>query len=509
MGSLENPLVHCCTIRDLLKRITAIHNEIIDHENTLPKCEVCWQNHAEFDSLKAQLFLIVQDTQDNSFTNENETYDMITKHVEEREDLDDDPLTTMIIKEEQQKLEDSPSCGSDVDNEWNTLEEYEEPCEKKLKRERIPCPTCDKSFCQGKWFTNHISRCRELVNNETTKPKDSDDDGKQTRFDCVYCEKMFFKKNEIKIHMQTHIKSLKSTEKDSINDRSTKKIGHTCIVCNKVFSSSNGLKKHEKFHEKRTVKQDLQETPYKCGTCRRFFRNSVMLERHNEYRNRANLICDTCNNQFCTHTDILNHQRTVHKINTSFKCRYCEGQFNNFRLLFRHHKMQHPAEVAPESPYLCDMCGIVMMDPRDLSYHVKTVHESKEFKCDICRKTFGEQTNFEEHQRIHIPISQLQDPYECDTCSKKFRTKRSLEKHRRLHTGEVTEMFCPVCRRRFINEKSLEDHLSKHANEKPRSFKCEVCEKSFTKLKYMNQHRKIDHNIFTNLMLNPKSKKNY
>ncbi|XP_055676847.1 zinc finger protein OZF-like [Lutzomyia longipalpis] len=494
MGSLENPLIQCHAIRDLLKRIDRIYGELIDHENTLPKCEICWENRTEFVSVKTQLYLIVQES---NLSCEKESRDILYSNEFEDDADTVDPVTMVVVKEEQKtEIEDDDDTqqndmDDDRDNEWNPWENKKSTTTKKTKR-------CKK-----------VARKSTAAKEETSNAASSDSTKKQ--FECGYCSSVFNQKSQIISHMRLHVKNFSKVKtKSTVAKTLENSEDRTCKICQKRVHTLSGLKRHMKFHEKKKeseppVKSDNQEAQYPCDICQKGFRYAGALDRHKEFRDSAHLVCDMCNEKFCTNSDLMNHQRIVHKINSSFQCRYCDEQFNNFRLIIKHHKLNHPTELAPESPFLCEMCGAVMMDQRDLNYHMRRLHESKRFKCDMCRRTFRLQTELKEHQRIHIPISQLKDLYECDVCPKKFRIKSSLLKHKKLHTGQTVEMFCTVCRKRFINANSLELHMAKHANEGPR-FKCE-CGKTFTKLKYLNQHRKDDHNIFTHLMLNPKSKK--
>ncbi|XP_055705385.1 zinc finger protein 12-like [Phlebotomus papatasi] len=546
MGSLENPLVHCHAIRDILNRINRVHSELIDHENTLPKCEICWQNHAEFNSLKAQILLIVQD--DVSGKEERPTIEYV--QLEENIQIQQLPIE---VKDELvlEHHEDIPSPEppepenhpkSDMDDNWNSWESSSEPCEtvkevdslkKKPKKEKISCHFCSKTFYQGERLTEHMARhtgdkpfkCRTCektfksldyytshckshekdFNAESTSTTceiekvKSENNLEKKSFECEICGRNFLKKKQIISHMRLHIKSSIASSRKTLEIIDDK----TCKSCGKKFSTSRGLKKHLQFHEKKQKSgQDLnitsvEETPYFCEICKRFFRNSVTLERHKESRDRANLNCDSCSEKFCRATDLYNHQKIVHKVKTAFECRHCDQKFSNFRLIYKHHKTTHPKLIGPTRPFLCEMCGLSMVDSRDLNRHMMIHRGVKPHQCNICDKTFRLQTEVEQHRRVHIPISQLQDLYACDMCPKKFRMKLTLWRHKRIHTGQITEMFCQVCRRRFINANNLQIHMLKHANEAPRPFKCETCGKFFKIRKEYNLHMKRKHGIFS------------
>ncbi|XP_055705397.1 zinc finger protein ZFP2-like [Phlebotomus papatasi] len=544
MGSLENPLIQCNTIRDLLNRLNRIYNELIDHENTLPKCEICWLNHAEFSSLKAQLILIVQD----NATGKEEEHPAF-EYVQLESGPEIQPFSSVIMKEEPEfVLLNNQCCPSDIESDdliegtmekSDLLEETDVLSDIKRKKEKTTCRFCFKNFYNEgslkEHMTNHAKRglfncCTcgtsfesldEFTTHQENHKKNKDlglgssamsaikvkpraqSKIQKSQFDCVFCDMEFSKKRQIVSHLRVHIKPENANlRKEPLKDR-------TCNICNRSFNTSRGLKKHLAIKGKKgECPNNIKKSMYSCKFCNKSYHNSFTLDKHLEYREAANINCDTCNEKFCLHSDLQNHQKTVHNMNISLKCQFCKEQFLNYRLIYRHHRKNHPQESMPRSPHLCESCGLSMMNASDLSLHVIKYHNSSKLTCKVCNKGFAKEAELEEHRRIHIPISQLQDLYECDLCPKKFRMKLTFLKHKRLHTtNKITEMFCEVCGKRFINIEKLQKHQEKHAEEGTRDFKCDICGHQFKKLKYLNQHRKMYHNIYTQMMLNPKPRK--
>ncbi|XP_055676826.1 zinc finger protein 883-like [Lutzomyia longipalpis] len=512
MGSLENPLVHCHIFRDLLKRIDRIHGELVDHENTLPKCEVCWENHTEFNSIKAQLLIIVQE---NVLINNEEAHSSLTTS----ESKEINPVNMVVIKEEQktESTDDDEVHNSEVDDtdkEWNPWENNTQCINETTKKYKISCPDCLRTFCGRKRLDNHIIFCdKRKHKSEASEMKikrleelNNDEQHVKELYECDLCGSEFSAKSQIISHMQCHLKSSKrKTKEDSLKESENL----TCHICYKKLNTTSGLKRHIKFHEKKEnpghkFTRSKQKKQYSCEFCKKSFRYVGALERHNEVRDSSKLQCETCNERFCQDTELDNHLRTAHKEKIYFQCLHCEEQFTNFRLIYKHHKVNHPNLLGPTKPFLCDTCGLAMIDSRDLKRHMMIHRGLKPHKCDVCEKTFRLKTEVEQHRRVHIPSSEITEQYACPMCPKKFRTNVTLWRHKRIHTGQVKETICHVCRRRITNPKSLEIHMLKHANEGPRLFKCEDCGRSFNKLKYLNQHRKDAHNILTDLMLNPK-----
>lgn len=77
----------------------------------------------------------------------------------------------------------------------------------------------------------------------------------------------------------------------------------------------------------------------------------------------------------------------------------------------------------------------------------------KPFSCEICQKSFRQESSFRRHKLIHADVK----PYSCKYCFKKIRHETALKEHERIHTGE-TPYSCPICNKTFRQQGALKYH---------------------------------------------------
>ncbi|XP_030760730.1 zinc finger protein 184-like isoform X2 [Sitophilus oryzae] len=195
------------------------------------------------------------------------------------------------------------------------------------------CSVCHQSFSSYGSLAYHMTKHQ----------------GKQ--FTCNICDKPFYTKSQVDIHMQIHNKD--------------KKIA-MCSICGKTFHYQSGLFYHMKMHN--------NERKYKCTYCDRRFYTSNSIKRHE-----------------LTHTGAR-----------PYACKYCDKKFRSLGEVKKHHFLH-----TGERPYNCDYCNMSFIQAHNLKLHLMT--HSGDYHCIYCPKTFAEEASLKLHMSQRHQINETDD----------------------------------------------------------------------------------------------------
>ena len=124
--------------------------------------------------------------------------------------------------------------------------------------------------------------------------------------------------------------------------------------------------------------------------------------------------------------NISGHMKSLHEINEQ-KCPHCDKVLQNTYKLKGHIKTVH--EKLP-----CVHCG-ELIPVSVMGEHIKGQHTSnddKRHKCDICGKGFNDMGPFKDHKNIHTG----EKPYKCKYCSACFASRGNHRQHEKTHIGQ-------------------------------------------------------------------------
>ncbi|XP_045075594.1 zinc finger protein 112-like isoform X2 [Coregonus clupeaformis] len=142
--------------------------------------------------------------------------------------------------------------------------------------------------------------------------------GKEKRFPCSFCGKVFSFPKQVEIHQRMHT--------------GEKPFG--CQLCEKRFSHQHHLKRHQ-----RRVHTGVK--PFSCTQCPMRFAQACTLKRHQRvHTGEKPFSCTQCHMRFAQAGDLKRHQR-VHTGERPFACTHCGKRFSEKSYLRLHQQQKH------------------------------------------------------------------------------------------------------------------------------------------------------------------------
>lgn len=221
--------------------------------------------------------------------------------------------------------------------------------------------------------------------------------------------------------------------------------------------------------------------------------DSKSIETHLEKEHCQKIhMCHMCGISFYDDLSLKSHENDLHSelpsliplANKGWNCPECDKSFHSKRLL-EEHKLIH----AGARPFKCPEknCGKDFSSKYTLTSHMK-IHTTRErnFKCDLCEKSFYHSQNLIQHLKLHSEVKE----FICTDCDKAFSTQHNLDVHKIVHT-KIKSFICRFCEKAFARRAEVRDHERTHTGEKP--FKCEMCDVSFAQRSNLLSHKRATH----------------
>ena len=124
--------------------------------------------------------------------------------------------------------------------------------------------------------------------------------------------------------------------------------------------------------------------------------------------------------------NISGHLKSVHEVNEQI-CPHCDKVLQNPSKLKGHINQVH---IKRPCAYCGELIPVSVMNEHIRAQH--TSNKDKRHKCDVCGKGFNDMGPFKDHKNIHTG----EKPYKCKYCSACFASRGNHRQHEKTHIGE-------------------------------------------------------------------------
>jgi len=276
------------------------------------------------------------------------------------------------------------------------------------------CTICDKKYLNNLFLEQHI--------------KNKHSSGQTEYFECDFDSKVFKSRRSLYIHMDVHLPKVK------------------CKICQKELKPQSLNQHLSSFH--------ASTNEFKCKICSKGFKSKMYLDLHSKTHNKVHE-CNICNKTFPLKTNLKKHKMEVHENLRAFECQICGKKFNRIYILKSHQKLH---DRNRPKPLKCQRCDFATDAQRNFNIHKKS-HERQDkkfaemknpIKCEKCPTFCKDKIALCDHMRKVHPTKLFQ----CDLCAKFFKIKRDFVKHMIFHIKITTKM-------RMKSNSSIKSNLNK------------------------------------------------
>lgn len=219
---------------------------------------------------------------------------------------------------------------------------------------------------------------------------------------------------------------------------------------------SDKIKKTKTKSDKPPVKRIYRRNksaPMKCTLCNITLPNYTAYNLHRRLEHHKISVCSTCGKSV-TKCNMTQHLQT-HSESKDFKCTICDKAFKTNSRLSAHITATHNRTLR----YKCDHCDQMFIHFNGKRSHTDRIHLNlKRYECKICPSKFFESNELKFHV-IRKHTGEMK--HKCDICENYFASSTLLKYHKRIHM-EVKLFNCEVCGKGFANKSGLTRHLKIH-----------------------------------------------
>lgn len=269
---------------------------------------------------------------------------------------------------------------------------------------KLKCRLCDQNYAD-------LSTIREHLINRHGKEFFTASNG-MTEYNmelvnnmlvCHLCDKNFHKFSLLNSHMNSHVgkvvcencgagflnQHLLMKHKES---HLTKRFN--CKQCDRVFFKKSQLK----YHTEIIHKGKERVRPKKCPKCSLTFKEyySKMMHLKEAHGIMKTFLCHVCKNTFTTRRALTEHTTRYHT--EKYKCEICSKCFG-IESKLKQHMLGHTGE----RNFICPICKNAYMHKMTLKKHMRSHNSETKLDCTECGACFDGRNDYVKHMRQWHP----------------------------------------------------------------------------------------------------------
>lgn len=358
----------------------------------------------------------------------------------------------------------------------------------------MTCKCCNKQFPTYKFFMAHMRKkyetlsrnlCFKCLKQFQTKPQFI---AHLKKRNCLNLYQVFLADDTISKEPLPNA-PIRHGSKEIIANKT-----YGCRLCTETFRLKSDFRTHVLEAHGDAQKREAPGSN-SCGYCSMEFEDANERRRHfSNVECMVFLLCGTCDEQFNTHPEYIEHVYATHipsanaspiknefllddengllaedptpssqsKARSPQNCTVCGKQYNNYYNVLRHMESKHPDQVP--TTYRCDRCEIGYPRQVELREHMLRVHNERlkfdaikmkreQFTCRECKGSFDDKDIWINHQM------EEHSKFGCNQCDEELKEKEEFMVHLASHS-DAKSFKCPVCQHSFSSERGFETHLS-------------------------------------------------
>ncbi|XP_063547938.1 zinc finger protein 260-like [Cydia strobilella] len=278
--------------------------------------------------------------------------------------------------------------------------------------------------------------------------------------------------------------------------------GILCSICRLTFKNKKDYDSHYFQHN-----LGIDEIVYTCVVCLKDIAGYPSFRGHcyTSHVIKERFKCEHCNKLFSKSASLKDHIASLHK----FECSCCKREFPTKKEL-QLHKIIH---MNDKPPFNCQTCN-EKVDCIDACEQHIDKHSVSLYSCPICSEKIDSKAAGVDHLAIHFGNVLNSNDSDSDSehdndkpedssidllggilcffCSEIHKNRSEIDLHFSQEHPEMSVLYtCNICGKDFEKYTQFGQHCYEHISKN--RFKCESCEKSFSRLARLVTHTEAFH----------------